>query len=61
MGLSRNLVAPVVSWPFHGIPWGTNQVFVQTILNAKREGIQCDFLREQNDIDTLEDLSPWQG
>jgi len=61
IGLTGKLVAPVVSWPFYGIPWGTNQVFMQTIQRAKSEGVNYDFLREQNDIDNIKDLSPWQG
>ena len=61
IGLTGRLVKPVVKWPFYGIRWGSDQVLEQTIQRAKSEGINHGLLREQNDIDKIEDLSPWQG
>ncbi len=61
LGLNEKLVNPVVNWPFYGIPWGTNNVLSQTILRAKQKGISHDLLLEKNDVDLIEDLSPWQG
>ncbi len=61
IGLTGKLVRPVVTWPFYDMPWGTSQVLMRTILRAKTEGAHYDFLREQNDIDQIQDLSPWQG
>ncbi|WP_320667353.1 TIGR04282 family arsenosugar biosynthesis glycosyltransferase [Prochlorococcus sp. MIT 1307] len=61
LGLSEQLVNPLVSWPFDSIAWGTNQVLRQTISKAKEKDIRYALLREQNDVDHLNDLSPWQG
>ncbi len=61
IGLSGKLVSPVASWPFIGINWGTSQVLTQTINKAKLEGVSHMLLGEHNDVDQLEDLSPWQG
>ena len=60
IGLSKKLVKPVASWPFIGMPWGTNQVLEKTINSANLRAISYRLLREQNDIDQLEDLAPWQ-
>ena len=61
IGLSERLSKPVVNWPFMDIPWGTNQVLLKTINGAKLEDVSHSLLREQNDVDHLADLSPWQG
>ncbi len=61
IGLSGKLINPVVSWPFVGIPWGTNMVLEKTLLLAKANNIKCSLLHKHNDIDLLKDLSPWQG
>ncbi len=61
IGLTRGLVNPVATWPFSGIPWGTDQVLSKTLFEAKLAGIRCGLLRKQNDLDQLDDLSPWQA
>ena len=61
LGLSKGLVQPVASWPFCGIPWGTNQVMELTLQQAQWAGITPGLLRQQNDLDRLEDLEPWQA
>ncbi|MFL0730787.1 MAG: TIGR04282 family arsenosugar biosynthesis glycosyltransferase, partial [Prochlorococcus sp.] len=60
LGLSRGLVQPVASWPFCGIPWGSNQVMELTLQKAQCAGITPGLLRKQNDLDCLDDLAPWQ-
>ncbi len=61
LGLSGKMVNPVATWPFCGIPWGTNEVLTKTISLAKLAGNSYALLREQNDIDNVEDLNPWQA
>ena len=61
IGLAGKLASSLPDWPFYGIPWGTNQVLEQTLLRAKQAGISHGLLSKHNDIDRLEDLSPWQG
>ncbi len=61
IGLSKKLVKPVPIWPFSGISWGTNKVLKQTIQRAEKERVSYVLLREQNDIDQIEDLAPWNG
>ncbi len=61
IGLAEKLVNPVVHWPFIDMPWGTNKVLEQTVNKAKLKSVRHSLLNEQNDIDQIEDLSPWQG
>jgi len=61
LGLSGRLVRPVTRWPFCGIPWGSNQVKQVTLQKAADAGVMPCLLRQQNDLDCLEDLSPWQA
>ncbi len=61
LGLSGRLVKPVTRWPFCGIPWGSNQVKQVTLQKAADAGVMPCLLRQQNDLDCLEDLSPWQA
>ncbi len=60
LGLSRGLVKPVASWPFCGIPWGTNQVLQKTLQKATKAKVQYELLNQKNDLDRLEDLNQWQ-
>ncbi len=60
IGFSKKIVAPLVTWPFSGIPWGTKEVLSTTIKRGLSQGIQIKLLRELNDLDNIEDLSPWQ-
>ncbi len=60
IGLSGRQIAPVATWPFCGIPWGTNQVLAKTLQKAKLSGAEYALLREHNDLDLLTDFSPWQ-
>ena len=61
IGLSGDLLKPVATWPFAGIPWGTNQVISATLEQARRNDVAPALLRQQNDIDKIEDLRYWQG
>jgi len=61
IGFSGSLLKPVTSWPFIDIPWGTSKVLERTIKLALSKDIKHYLLHEQNDIDVLEDLYPWQG
>ncbi len=61
IGLSEKLVSPVSTWPFSGIPWATDQVLTYTLQKASIAKVSTKLLNEQNDIDFLEDLSPWQA
>jgi rSAM/selenodomain-associated transferase 1 len=42
---------------FHGIPWGTGQVFQETMNNIRHVGLKVHLLPEWQDIDTFEDLA----
>lgn len=59
IGLSKKLLNPVCIWPFSGIKWGTNKVLKQTTQLATQNKISYQLTREQNDVDSLKDLSPW--
>ncbi len=61
IGFSGKLLDPIVNWPFAGIPWGTNRVLQETLRSARRENARYKLLNVQNDIDTIEDLTSWQG
>ncbi len=61
IGLSQKLVLPISSWIFSGIPWGTKHVLPKTMQQARLRGIPFKLLNHQNDLDLLEDLSPWQA
>ena len=61
IGLTGRLVNPVATWPFSGIPWGTDQVLTKTLRLAEQLGTSHTVLNKQNDIDLIEDLAPWQG
>tara|TARA_Y100001968_G_C19375875_1_gene727624 strand:- start:57 stop:707 length:651 start_codon:yes stop_codon:yes gene_type:complete len=59
IGFSRKLASDLPSWPFCGIKWGTKSVFRTTLNKAKEKNVSFHLLREQNDLDKIEDLSPW--
>ncbi|WP_320664184.1 TIGR04282 family arsenosugar biosynthesis glycosyltransferase [Prochlorococcus sp. MIT 1223] len=59
LGLSSKLTRPIANWPFTGIPWGRNNVLSETIKKANENHIKIHLLRQQNDLDQLEDLKPW--
>ena len=61
IGLAGTLVKPVVNWPFINMPWGTNKVLSTTLSRARLESVSHVLLSEQNDVDQIEDLSPWQA
>ncbi len=61
IGFSKKLINPLFSWPFNGINWGSNQVLNETIHIATTKEVDYQLLRSQNDIDTIEDLEPWQN
>ena len=49
----------VPRWPFHSIPWGTDQVFRLTWDRACEHGLTPAQLDTRNDIDQIEDLDTW--
>ncbi len=59
LGLSGTLVEPIAIWPFINITWGSDKVFKNTIEQAKSAKINYLVLKEQNDLDQLKDLTPW--
>ncbi len=61
IGFKSKLITPVLIWPFCDIPWGTDQVLSKTINQAHKAGIRPCLIRVQNDIDRIQDLSPWHA
>ncbi len=62
LGLSNQLLYPFIeTWPFCGIPWGSDQVLEMTLHKAEKQGTSVSLLRPQFDIDTLDDLKPWHS
>ena len=59
IGMSGELLDPLVIWPFSNIPWGTDKVLEETLKSAKLTNTNYFLLHEHNDLDTLNDLSPW--
>ena len=59
IGLSNKLLNPLFALPFSGINWGTNQVLQKTIQLATLNQIDYQLLRTKNDLDNINDLSPW--
>ena len=59
IGLSGKLLNPLCSWPFSGINWGTDAVLKKTITLASLNQIDFELLQLKNDIDNINDLSPW--
>ena len=59
IGLSKKLLNPLCSWPFSGIRWGTDEVFLKTIELASLNQVNYQLLQKKNDLDSLIDLSPW--
>ena len=46
-------------WPFHSMPWGTDQVCRLTRERALQHGLEPAELGERNDIDHFQDLKAW--
>ncbi len=59
IGLSKKLLTPLLTWPFSGISWGSDQVLQKTIQLATLNKINYQLLHEQNDLDNISDMSPW--
>ena len=59
IGLSNKLLNPLCSWPFSGINWGTDKVLEKTIRLATLNQIDYQLLQTKNDLDDINDLSPW--
>ena len=59
IGFSKNILYPVISWPFAGIKWGSSLVLKETLRKAKIEGVRYELIRKKSDIDTLSDLEFW--
>ena len=59
IGFSKNILCPVISWPFAGIRWGSSSVLKETLRKAKTEGIKYKLIRKKSDIDKLSDLEFW--
>ncbi len=61
VGFSGNQLQKGINWSFEDITWGTNKVLEETLQKANDRNIKYKLLREQNDLDIVEDLNPWQG
>ena len=59
IGLSHKLLNPLFTWPFSGINWGTDKVLQKTIEIASINQIDYQLLQTKNDLDNINDLSPW--
>jgi len=59
IGLSTKLIDPLCTWPFSGISWGTDKVLKETIQLASLRKINYQLLQTKNDLDNINDLSPW--
>ena len=59
IGLSGKLLNPLCSWPFSGINWGTDEVLKKTTRLAALKQIDYQLLHSENDLDNINDLSPW--
>ena len=59
IGLSTKLLNPLCTWPFSGISWGTDQVLQETLRLATVNQIDFQLLQTKNDLDNINDLSPW--
>ena len=59
IGFSSDFSSNLPYWPFCGIEWGTKNVLETTLNRAKEKNINFSLLREQNDLDKLEDMRPW--
>ena len=60
IGLSGEILNPIPKWLFNDIPWGSNSVLSKTLSLADSNKVNYLLLHEKNDIDILDDLSPWQ-
>tara|TARA_B100000579_G_scaffold254348_1_gene209290 strand:+ start:330 stop:1061 length:732 start_codon:yes stop_codon:yes gene_type:complete len=59
IGLSNKLINPLLTWPFSGICWGTDEVLQETIRLANLNRIDYQLLQTKNDLDNISDLSAW--
>lgn len=59
LGLQTHLLQPVVSWPFSAMPWGSERVLAITRQRARAQGLDPWLLPTRNDLDRIDDLSPW--
>lgn len=55
IGLKKN-----VPELFDGIPWGTENVFLETLARAKEAGCSVAFLETLNDVDRPDDIDVWE-
>ena len=53
IGFNRHAFAKEI---FDGVPWGTGQVFAETMQKVERAGLKMHVLPAWRDIDTFEDL-----
>ena len=58
IGFNRDSFLPDV---FHGMAWGTESVFNQTMDVLKMSGLRVHVLKELMDIDTFDDLLLWSS
>ena len=59
LGLADKILKPVSTFPFTGIPWGTNKVLESSLEKAKVQKKKCYLLQLNNDLDNLHDFKPW--
>jgi uncharacterized protein len=56
IGVARNIPKETCRQLFEKIPWGTDQVFAQTLRHAETLALNTHILNKLHDIDTAEDL-----
>ena len=61
LGLNTSLARQCPAWLFADMPWGGNQVLHTTMQRSREHGYAPHLLSSHNDIDRLEDLSPWMA
>ena len=59
LGLGQHQAQACPAWLFSGLPWGSEHVLSTTLQRAQSRGWPVWLLDEHNDIDRMEDLSPW--
>ncbi|KGG17132.1 MULTISPECIES: TIGR04282 family arsenosugar biosynthesis glycosyltransferase [unclassified Prochlorococcus] len=61
IAFSKNILSPIISWPFTGINWGTSSVFKETLRRADLEGLKHKSIVKRSDLDVEADLFSWHS
>lgn len=59
LGLNAALAEHCPAWLFSGLAWGGEKVLQTTLKRSHERGYAPHLLQTHNDIDRLEDLTPW--